>query len=101
MYRPAAFAIDDKDALHAFIRANPFATVAVAVEGRVAIAYAPVILDGGTACFHLAANNPVAQAAGGARLTLSFLGAHAYISPDWYATTGMVPTWNYTAVEGE
>ena len=101
MYRPAAFALDDRDALHAFIRANPFATVAVAVQGRVALAYAPVVLDGDTARFHLAANNPVAQAADGARLTLGFLGAHAYISPDWYATPGMVPTWNYTAVEGE
>jgi transcriptional regulator len=101
MYRPAAFAFDDRAALHAFIRANPFATVAAAVEGRVAIAYAPIVLDGDAARFHLAANNPVAQAADGARLTLSFMGPHAYISPDWYVTPGMVPTWNYSVVEGE
>jgi transcriptional regulator len=30
---------------------------------------------------------------------LSFLGPDAYISPDWYASEGLVPTWNYVAVE--
>ena len=101
MYRPVAFAVDDREALHAFVRAHPFATVAMAVEGRIALAYAPVVLDGDTARFHLAASNPVAQAADGARAKLAFMGAHAYISPDWYVTPGMVPTWNYSAVEGE
>ena len=101
MYRPAAFAVDDRPALIAFIRAHPFATIARARDERVEIAYAPVVLDGEGVRFHLAANNPVAQAADGARLKLSFLGAHAYISPDWYATKTMVPTWNYSAVEGE
>jgi transcriptional regulator len=101
MYRPSAFAVDDKAALRAFVRTYPFATVALAVEGCVALAYAPVMLDGDTARFHLAANNPVAQAADGARVKFGFMGAHAYISPDWYATPGMVPTWNYSAVEGE
>ena len=101
MYRPAAFAVDDRPTLDAFIRAHPFATIALVRDGRVEIAYAPVVLDGGSVRFHLAANNPVAQAADGARLKLSFLGAHAYISPDWYATKTMVPTWNYSAVEGE
>jgi transcriptional regulator len=102
MYRPPAFAIDDAGTLHAFIRAQPFAVVALAVGEGVQLAYAPVILsaDGGSARFHLTANNPVGQAADGARVTLSFLGAHAYISPDWYETAGMVPTWNYEAVEG-
>ena len=101
MYRPAAFALDDPAALHAFIRAHPFATIALARDGAVDLAYAPVVFDGARARFHLAAANPVAQAAAGARLKLSFLGAHAYISPDWYETRTSVPTWNYCAVEGE
>ena len=100
MYRPSAFAIDASDVLAEFIRAHPFATVALALDGAVQLAYAPVVLDGDVVRFHLAAANPVAQAGDGARMTLSFLGAHAYVSPDWYATAGMVPTWNYSAVEG-
>jgi len=101
MYRPQAFAVDDRTTLRAFVRAHPFAIVALAKGGAVEIAYAPVVLDGDGARFHLAAANPVAQAADGARLKLSFLGAHAYVSPDWYETAGMVPTWNYSAVEAE
>lgn len=103
MYRPPAFAVDDAPALAGFIRAQPFATIALARDGTVLMAYAPVVFDAARRAvrFHLAANNPVAQAADGARLRLSFLGAHAYISPDWYETAGMVPTWNYVAVEGD
>ncbi len=31
----------------------------------------------------------------------SFAGPDAYVSPDWYVSHGLVPTWNYIAVEGE
>ena len=102
MYRPPAFAIDDRNALLAFLRDHPFATLAAVVGGSVQFAYAPVIVsEDGTARFHLARNNPLAALADGARLRLSFLGPHAYVSPDWYRSEGMVPTWNYSAVEGE
>ncbi|HUO88107.1 MAG TPA: FMN-binding negative transcriptional regulator [Rhizomicrobium sp.] len=102
MYRPAHFAVDDADTLHAFIRSHPFATVAAVIGGAVHFAYAPVVLDApGTVRFHLARANPLAQLGEGARVRLSFMGPHAYVSPDWYATPGMVPTWNYMAVEGE
>jgi transcriptional regulator len=101
MYRPRAFAVDDPAVLHDFIRAHPFATIAMAQEGSVLLAYAPVVLEGDAVRFHLAAANPMAGLADGAQLKLSFMGPHAYISPDWYETAGMVPTWNYSAVEGE
>jgi len=102
MYRPGAFAVDDASVLRDFIRAQPFATVAAVVGGAVQLAYAPVVIgDDGAARFHLARANPLAQSGDGARVRLSFLGPHAYVSPDWYASAGMVPTWNYCAVEGE
>ncbi len=102
MYRPNAFAVDDAAVLHAFIRARPFATLAAVVDGAVQFAYAPVVLAAdGMARFHLARGNPLVQLADGAPLRLSFLGANAYVSPDWYASEGMVPTWNYQAVEGQ
>ncbi len=101
MYRPAAFAVNDRSAIEAFIRAQPFATIALVRDGAVELAYAPVVLDGEVVRFHLAASNPVARFAAGARLKLSFLGPHAYVSPDWYESAGKVPTWNYCAVEGE
>ena len=88
-----------------FIREQPFATIAVTVDGAVLFAYAPVVLDTGNALgsvrFHLAANNPVANIQEGSRMHFSFVGPNAYVSPDWYASPGLVPTWNYIAVEGE
>jgi transcriptional regulator len=102
MYRPRAFVEDDVAVLRDFICERAFATVAVAIEGRIHFAYTPVVLDGeglGRVRFHLAKANPVCTAAAGAALHFSFLGDDAYISPDWYATPGRVPTWNYTAVE--
>ena len=105
MYRPPAFATDDIAALHEAIRARVFATVACVVDGAIAFAYAPVVLDAdagshGTVRFHLAGNNPLANIADRTALQISFLGPDAYVSPDWYETKGRVPTWNYLAVEG-
>ncbi len=102
MYRPPAFAVDDKDLLHAAIRARVFATIAAVTDGAVALAYAPVVLDASRNAvrFHLARANPVAAMPSGTPVALSFLGPDTYISPDWYETAGMVPTWNYIAVEG-
>jgi transcriptional regulator len=99
MYRPPAFAIDDAAVLRAFVQDNPFATVVRVSDGAPTIAYAPVLLDGDTLRFHLAKANAVAAAGEGERLLLSFVGPHAYVSPDWYDTQGRVPTWNYLAVE--
>ena len=101
MYRPRAFAVDDNQELHVFMRAHPFATLAAVVDGAIQLAYAPVETGGGLARFHLARANPLAALADGARLRLSFLGANAYVSPDWYESAGMVPTWNYSVVEAE
>ncbi len=102
MYRPRAFAVDDKDILRRFLRAHPFATLAAMVDGAVRLAHAPVIVgEDGTARFHLERGNALSRLGDGARLRLSFLGADAYVSPDWYASAGLVPTWNYSVVEGE
>lgn len=102
MYRPAAFAVDDREAIRAVIRARVFATITAVIDGAVAFAYAPVVLDAARNAvrFHLARNNPLADLPEGTALALSFLGPDAYVSPDWYETAGRVPTWNYVAVEG-
>ena len=104
MYRPRAFAIDDAVLLHAAIRARVFGTLAVVAEGRAAFAYAPVVLDAdgglGTIRFHLAKANAVTALMAAGEVAVSFTGPDAYVSPDWYETEALVPTWNYIAVEG-
>ncbi len=103
MYRPQAFVVDDVAVLHDFIRERAFATIAVVANGEVQFAYAPVLLHAaggrGRLQFHLARINPMVGATTGATLQFSFLGGDAYVSPDWYASEAMVPTWNYLAVE--
>jgi transcriptional regulator len=105
MYRPSAFAIDDVTVLHGIIGERVFATIAGVGNGSVQFAYAPAVLDPhagprGGVRYHLARGNPLAGR-DGARVRLSFLGPDTYVSPDWYANEGFVPTWNYIAVEGE
>jgi transcriptional regulator len=36
--------------------------------------------------------------AAGQQVLVIFSGPHAYISPQWYQATEVVPTWNYIAV---
>lgn len=76
------------------------------MSGRVALGYAPVVLDEhvgpyGALRLHFSANNSIVEDVDGAQFHVSFLGPDAYVSPDWYETPGMVPTWNYVAVEGQ
>ena len=104
MYRPPAYVQNDVAVLHEIIAKRSFATIATIMAGEVRFAYAPVVLDAkpgakGGARFHLARANPMA-ALDVATVRLSFLGPDAYVSPDWYVTKGLVPTWNYIAVEG-
>jgi transcriptional regulator len=104
MYRPPQYAVDEPFLLHRLITAFPLATIAVATNGKIELAYAPVVLDArngpyGGVRFHLARANPVASSAND-DVCFSFRGPDAYISPDWYCAAGMVPTWNYVAVEG-
>ena len=103
MYRPAAYAIDDPQLLHDVMRTRRFATFAAFLLGDVHFAYAPVIIDAeprpfGTLRFHLARANPMAGI-DGEPVHVSLLAADTYVSPDWYETKGLVPTWNYIAVE--
>jgi transcriptional regulator len=105
MYVPAHFALSDVAAVHSFLRSHVFATIAGEVGGNICFAYAPIVLDTapgplGGIRFHLARANPLAASVDGARLAISVMGPHAYVSPDWYASDAMVPTWNYVAAEG-
>jgi transcriptional regulator len=105
MYNPPHFAISETAWAHDFIRRNAFATIAAVIDGAAHFAYAPLVLDQqpaplGAVYFHLARNNPIASLTNGSVVKVGIMGAHAYVSPDWYETPDQVPTWNYMAVEG-
>jgi transcriptional regulator len=105
MYVPSHFALPDAG-LRAFLRGHVFATIAGVIGGAIQFAYAPVVYDEtcgprGGVRFHLARANPLSGLQEGAPVKLSIMGPHAYVSPDWYETRDLVPTWNYIAAEGE
>ncbi len=101
MYIPDPFRIDDPAQIASLVDAYPFATL-VSHTLPPQIAHVPVLpAEGDAGVFegHLARANPMAgELRDGARFTAAFLGPHDYVSPTWYVTPGLVPTWNFAAV---
>jgi len=105
MYIPKQFQITDPAWCHALMRARSFAAMITADDAGVPFAtHLPILVDPargsfGTLRAHVARANPHWRYLAAGRPTLViFSGAHAYVSPSWYATHPSVPTWNYVAV---
>lgn len=100
MYIPPAFADEDRDGIHATIRAARLANLVTATAEGLQVTPLPLFLDAddgehGTLHGHLARANPQWRhfESPGEALAI-FTGPHAYVSPRWYAEPN-VPTWNY------
>ena len=105
MYIPKQFQITDTAWCHALMRAQSFAAMITADDAGLPFAtHLPILVDPargplGTLRGHVARANPHWRYLSAGRPTLViFAGAHAYVSPSWYATHPSVPTWNYVAV---
>ena len=105
MYVPRHFEVTDRTWCHALMRAQSFAVMITADDAGVPfVTHLPILLDDargplGTLRGHVARANPHWRYLASGRPTLVvFAGAHAYVSPSWYASHPSVPTWNYVAV---
>lgn len=107
MYLPPAFADDDRDSLHATIRAARLANLVTATAEGPQVTPLPLLLDPeegahGTLYGHLARANPQWRCPVIGEAVAVFMGPDAYVTPSWYQTkqeTGkVVPTWNYVTV---
>lgn len=107
MYTPPAFRDDDRDSIHATIRAARLATLVTATaEGLVAtplpLMIEPAEGERGTLYGHVARANPQWRLAPIGAAMAVFMGPDAYVTPSWYASKRehgkVVPTWNYVAV---
>jgi len=109
LYVPSHFLGSKEDALN-IIREHPFAVLVttVANDSLPPVTQLPLILDQSLPherlLGHVARNNPHANALCQPSAVLAlFSGPNAYISPTWYPSKsdghGVVPTWNYVAVE--
>jgi len=105
VYVPKHFEVTDTAWCHALMRAQSFALMITADDtGAPFATHLPILVDErrgplGTLRGHVARANPHWRYLAAGRPTLVvFSGAHAYVSPSWYATHPAVPTWNYVAV---
>lgn len=96
MYIQPAFHAPADPAVSALIDSHPFATLFAWRDGAPQIWHLPLLRD--AASGRLVGHLPRAAAALAGEVTVVFHGPHAYVSPTWYVTPGLVPTWNYAAV---
>lgn len=101
---------DDREEMLAFVGERAFATIAASVDGTIAFAQAPVLVeraDPGASDvaarvdrlrFHLSRANRLVKALP-LRASIIVGGPDTYVSPDWYDEADQVPTWNYVSVE--
>ena len=104
MYRPRHFDIDDVAVLHRFMREQSFVLLVTAPEGVPTASHIPLFLDTDSdgpdrLLGHVAkANTQWRDFDGETEAMAMFWGPHAYVSPNWYESEIMVPTWNYVTV---
>lgn len=104
MYLPSHFREIDAAKIQAVIRANSFATLVTLEGARPCASHLPLVLRPGSGPHgsligHVARANPQwRHFTGDAEALAIFIGPHAYISPSWYKSPLMVPTWNYVTV---
>ncbi len=103
MYAPKHFAVEDRAALLAFIRREPFGILVSSDAGVPIATHVPAVIlredDALVLGLHLAKVDPQWKNLDGQPVLAIFHGAHAMISASWYAQPERsVPTWNYSAV---
>ena len=104
MYIPPHFAAPGKETLEKILPGASFTTLITTSERGIPLAsHLPVSYDPdrgqfGTIYAHMARANTHWQDFDDTEILVIFQGAHAYISPSYYATNINVPTWNYVAV---
>jgi transcriptional regulator len=101
MYIPKYFAMDDEREAFDFIENNSFAALITCRHGALKTSHVPLLLDMNekVLCGHFARSNDHWQDLESAdELLVIFQGPHTYVTPSWYESEQMVPTWNYVAV---
>jgi transcriptional regulator len=103
MYVPTTFLETDQGKLHDFIEAYSFGLLVSTHLGEPFATHLPFLLKrdaGPHGCLvgHVARANPHWHDLDGQEVLTIFSGPHAYISPTWYESENVVPTWNYVAV---
>jgi transcriptional regulator len=100
MHPALAFLETDQNRLTALVAERGFGLIIAQGPQGPVCAHAPVLLKDDILRFHLSrANDLNSVFFEDPRALCVVSGPDAYISPDWYALSDQVPTWNYVSVE--
>ncbi|MFK5950040.1 MAG: FMN-binding negative transcriptional regulator [Methylococcales bacterium] len=102
MYIPKAFEIENKIKLFEFIEQWNFGELITTYDGELFVNSIPFVINKKQKKLygHLAVKNPQLVVLEKAEdLTVVFNGVNTYISPSWYVSQDMVPTWNFESVQ--
>ena len=102
MYIPESYKIKETKELLAFIDKWNFADLVTVNKGKLMSNKVPLLVDSekNTLYGHFGRSNEQLQALESAEDVMAiFSGLHSYISPQWYESAGMVPTWNFETVQ--
>lgn len=102
MYIPKAFNVTSQEAAITLIENNSFGDLVTYNNGELCSNKVPFFFDRetNTLCGHFGKNNPqLADIQQSKKALAIFSGAHSYISPQWYVSKDMVPTWNFQTVQ--
>ena len=103
MYIPSAFEEKDPGKLFDFMQAYSFGLLVSLHQGEPFASHLPFLLERssgphGALLGHMARANPHWRDLDGKEVLVVFSGPHTYVSPTWYESDHVVPTWNYVAV---
>ena len=102
MYIPKAFNVTSQEEAITFIESNSFGDLVTYNNGELCSNKVPFFFDRetNTLCGHFGKSNPQLIDIQESQKALAiFSGAHSYISPQWYVSKDMVPTWNFQTVQ--
>ena len=102
MYVPRYFSEEDEVRLFEFIDEVAVGTLITAGAAGLMANEVPLLREPGANRLwgHLARpNKQLVELAGVDQVLINFTGPTGYISPNWYRTGGLVPTWNFMTVQ--
>jgi transcriptional regulator len=102
MYAPKPFAITERTEQLELLDRYSFGVLSTVHDGRIRQSAIPFLLEPDTPALlgHVARENSHwSELTACSDLVVTCLGPHGYISPSWYRSPDLVPTWNYVAIE--
>ncbi|MFV2056815.1 MAG: FMN-binding negative transcriptional regulator [Thiohalomonadales bacterium] len=102
MYLPDVYNNCDKEKIDSFINANNFGDLVTFRDGKLSSNKCPFLYDNVNNRLYGHFGNSNAQLVDiedSPEVLVILTGPHCYISPQWYQSEGMVPTWNFQTIQ--